>query len=95
MNKYVKIVIDTLIEIGEQENNKALLEVNEKTKLFGANGVLDSVGIVFLIAELEENIDEEFDIQVSLADEKAMSRATSPFRNVEALAKYIQEIVEE
>ncbi|HDY7733644.1 TPA: hypothetical protein RQK28_001787 [Vibrio vulnificus] len=95
MEKYIELVLATLHEMGEDEDNQALVEAHEKTKLFGASGVLDSVGIVFLITELEEKISDDFDIDVTLADEKAMSQVTSPFRNVETLAKYIAQLVEE
>ncbi|MDF2153928.1 hypothetical protein [Vibrio sp. CAU 1672] len=94
MDKYIDLVLSTLIEMGEDDDNAALIEANAKTKLFGTNGVLDSVGIVFLITELEEKISDEFDVDVTLADEKAMSQVTSPFRNVETLAKYIAQLVE-
>lgn len=94
MEKYIGLVISSLHEMGEDEDNTALIEANVKTKLFGANGVLDSVGVVFLITELEEKISDEFNIDVTLADEKAMSQVTSPFRNVETLSKYISQLVE-
>lgn len=95
MEKYLELVLSTLHEMGEDEDNEVLVEAHVKTKLFGANGVLDSVGIVFLITELEEKISDDFDVDVTLADEKAMSQMTSPFRNVETLAKYIAQLVEE
>lgn len=95
MEKYLELVLSTLHEMGEDEDNEALVEAHIKTKLFGANGVLDSVGIVFLITELEEKINDDFGVDVTLADEKAMSQVTSPFRNVETLAKYIAQLVEE
>jgi hypothetical protein len=53
------------------------------------------MGIVFLVSELEDLISDEFDAHVTLADEKAMSQVTSPFRNVETLGAYIQKLVEE
>jgi acyl carrier protein len=81
--------------MGEDDDNEALINAHEKTKIFGTNGVLDSVGIVFLITELEEKISDDFDCDITLADEKAMSQVTSPFRNVETLAKYIEQLVTE
>ena len=93
MKEYVEIVLSTLHEMGNEDNNQQLLEANEKTKLFGSSGVLDSVGIVFLITELEEKVYDEFDVEITLADERAMSQRTSPFRNVESLAKYLSELV--
>jgi acyl carrier protein len=95
MNKYIELITSTLTEIGEDEDNSLFMNTNEKTKLFGTNGILDSVGVVFLITELEEKISDDFGVDITLADEKAMSQSTSPFRNVETLAKYISMLVEE
>ncbi|MCR9298794.1 hypothetical protein NB466_07810 [Vibrio fluvialis] len=95
MQKYTDFILSVLVEMGEDDDNKELIEANSKTKLFGSQGVLDSVGIVFLITELEERISDDFDIDVTLADEKAMSQVTSPFRNVETLAKYIESLIQQ
>lgn len=95
MEKYINLIVSALHEMGEDEDNQSLKDANNKTKLFGANGVLDSVGVVFLITELEEKISDEFDVDVTLADEKAMSQVTSPFRNVETLATYISQLIAE
>ena len=54
---------------------------------------LDSIGLVTLIADLEEDIRVATGKTVTLADEKAMSRLTSPFRRVDLLAEYVVEIV--
>ena len=53
------------------------------------------MGLVYLITDIEEKISDEFSKHIVLADEKAMSQKTSPFRDVETLAKYIQNILEE
>jgi acyl carrier protein len=95
MKQYIDLVLSTLVEMGEDDDNEALINAHEKTKIFGTNGVLDSVGIVFLITELEEKISDDFNCDITLADEKAMSQVTSPFRNVETLAKYIEQLVTE
>ena len=51
--------------------------------------------LVSFIVELEEAIEEGFDIEISLADEKAMSRRTSPFISVTTLSTYIIERINE
>ena len=69
------------------ENIKLSLD----SKLFGGGGPLDSMALVNLVVELEEYIEDEFGITVVLADEKAMSRRTSPFSRVSYLTDYIKE----
>ncbi|MEZ8825295.1 hypothetical protein AB6E04_13090 [Vibrio amylolyticus] len=95
MDKYIELIISALVEMGEDEDNQDLVNANSKTKLFGTNGILDSVGIVFLMTELEEKISDDFGVDLTLADEKAMSQVTSPFRSVETLAKYLSVLLEE
>ncbi len=63
--------------------------------LFGPGGHVDSLGLVTLIAAVEREIEERFDAFVILADERAMSRAKSPFRTVGTLAEYAAERIQE
>jgi D-alanine--poly(phosphoribitol) ligase subunit 2 len=46
---------------------------------------------VNFIVSLEQGIADEFGLAVTLADEKAFSRETSPFRTVGSLADYVME----
>lgn len=63
-------------------------ETTDETRLFGAGGVLDSLGLVHLIVLLEARLDERFGIAVTLADERALSERKSPFRTVGSLTDY-------
>ena len=85
-----KIIIDTLKELNEELENEAFLNPNSKTKLYGGDGAMDSLALVSFIADLEDKISDEFEKDIILADEKAMSSKTSPFRNVESLSSYIK-----
>lgn len=89
-----KIIISTLIELNEELDNKELENPTKSTRLYGARGTLDSLALVALITDLEESISEQFDVSIVLADEKAMSQKTSPFRSVESLSSYIEKLLE-
>jgi D-alanine--poly(phosphoribitol) ligase subunit 2 len=65
----------------------------EELKLFGGDGLLDSIGLVGLVVTIEEDIDDKFNKSIILADEKAMSRRTSPFARVSYLVDYIYELL--
>ena len=93
LNNISLLVIDAVKEIGEDQDSDSLKNPTNDTVLFGKN--LDSMGIVFLVTELEERISDEFDIDVALADERAMSQKTSPFRSVKTLTKYVQTLITE
>ncbi|WP_319085121.1 hypothetical protein [Aliarcobacter skirrowii] len=92
--KIEKIIIDTLKELNEELENEAFLNPNSKTKLYGGNGAMDSLALVSFIADLEDKISDEFEKHIILADEKAMSAKTSPFRNIESLTSYIKSLLE-
>lgn len=89
------IIIESLKEYNQELQNAELDNPTNKTKLYGEKSVLDSMGLVYLITDIEERISDEFEKDIVLADEKAMSQKTSPFRDVETLAKYIQNLLEE
>ena len=92
--KIEKIIIDTLKDLNEELENEAFLNPNSKTKLYGGNGAMDSLALVSFIADLEDKISDEFEKDIILADEKAMSAKTSPFRNIESLSSYIKSLLE-
>jgi acyl carrier protein len=93
--KIEKIIVEALEELNEELENESLNEITKETKLYGGNSALDSLALVSLITDLEERISDEFDKDIVLADEKAMSQRTSPFRNVESLTNYISNLIEE
>jgi acyl carrier protein len=61
----------------------------ESTYLIGSGSLLDSLGLVTLIVDLEQRLEDEYGISLTLADERAMSQKNSPFRTVRSLADYI------
>ena len=69
--------------------------INENSVIYGDNSPLDSLALVSLIVAVEQNIEDEFGISITLADERAMSQENSPFRSVRSLADYVETILKE
>ena len=67
----------------------------ENPVIFGGESPLDSLGLVNFLADLEYRLAEDFGREVVLASERAMSRQRSPFRDVDTLAGYLQELLSE
>lgn len=88
-------IIECLKELNEELENEFLNNPTKETKLYGGSGALDSLALVSFITDLEERISDEFEKDIVLADEKAMSQRTSPFRNVESLTLYIEKLLVE
>jgi acyl carrier protein len=61
----------------------------------GSGRVVDSIGLVTLIVDVENRVAEETGQSVSLMDDRAMSQTRSPFRTVGSLAEYVTELTRE
>ncbi len=87
----IRCATDALIEAGQNKN----IILRHDSQLYGRGGVLDSLGLVRLIAELEQEIYEYSKTNITLADEKAMSQKSSPFLSVSTLSDYILKLLQE
>jgi acyl carrier protein len=65
------------------------------TVLLGANGTLDSLGLVSLLVTVEQRIAADFNVPVTLASEKAFSMRNSPFASIGSLTDYVRTLLEE
>jgi len=90
-----KLIFNSIEEINEQLPLEQQLTQSTKTVLFGKDGKLDSLGLVTLLVLIEQNIEDEFDLSITIADERAMSQKHSPFRTVGILADYIDMLLKE
>jgi acyl carrier protein len=84
-----EIVIASLNEVFAQTGMPAPDALGEDTVLVGADPVLDSLGVVQLIVEVEQRVEQGHNISVTLANDKAMSARNSPFRTVGVLADHV------
>jgi acyl carrier protein len=57
--------------------------------LVGEQSALDSLGFVQFIIFIEQKIEEEFGVQISIVDEKAFAQKNNPFKTVGSLLEFI------
>jgi len=69
-------------------------QLTRETCLFGPSGLLDSLGLVSVLVELEQKVSDISGRSVSLMDDKAMSETSSPFRTIRSLAEYLERQLE-
>ena len=93
--KVQKAIFSAVEEINTQLPNEEKFEINNDSVLYGSKGKLDSLGLINLIVAIEQDIEDEFDIPITLADERAMSQQASPFRTVETMVDYIEMLLDE
>jgi acyl carrier protein len=89
------VIINSIKELNNNLSKDNKLELSKKTILFGKDGKLDSLGLVNLLVIMEQNIEDEFDVCIIIADERAMSQKHSPFRTIGTLADYIIMLLKE
>ena len=89
------LLTECLEELAEQSERPLPDPVSEATPLMGEAAALDSLGLVNLIVDLEGRLLDDFDVEVTLADERAMSLEDSPFRTVGTLAEYAHNLASE
>lgn len=97
MQEKIQILILTHLKNSAKDYKIAEFEnANLDTLLYnGSDGNLDSLGLIILIADLEELINKEFSKEIVLANERVMSMKNSPFKDVKSLSTYIHEKIEE
>jgi acyl carrier protein len=91
----LSLVIDGLRDVLTMSDRPIPAELDATTSLIGKQAVLDSLALVTLIVDLEQRIEEEYDVALTLADDRAMSQKHSPFRTVGSLSGYIETLLSE
>ena len=91
----MQVVYEVIDDMNSQLPGEKQLERSPDTALFGDSSRLESLDLVNLVVTLEEKINEDFAVAISLVDERAMSQETSPFRTIGSLAQYISYLLEE
>ena len=90
MKKNIESLIFTsLDETVESLSNKIEVKKHNETNLFGGDGVLDSLGLVNFLINLEQKIEDTYGVELTIASEKAMSLKNSPFKTVGTLNDYL------
>jgi acyl carrier protein len=82
------VVLSSLTELLTQ-NGETPGVLDENVVLVGKEAVLDSLGLVSLIVEVEQVLETEHDTSVTLANDRAMSERNSPFRTAGAFADHV------
>jgi acyl carrier protein len=88
-------IYPALSEVLSDNGVEARPHLRPDTSLFGDGSPLDSLGLVSLLAIVEERVQTSHKKDIVLASETVFSRVHSPFRTVSALADYVAELLAE
>jgi acyl carrier protein len=92
-DKILELVTEAANELNQFIDFKMPLDEGRDCELYGQGGLLDSISLVTLIVKVEEKIENEFDVGIILASEKAMSQHRSPFHSIGTLSDYIESLL--
>ena len=90
-----QILIDNLRTILMDRDRTLTQPLGPDTHLIGPASVLDSIGLVTLLADVEDAVNTKAGAAITIADDRAMSQRTSPFRTVGSLGDYIARLLSE
>ena len=92
--RIVQAIFRAIDEVNPARPFEMRVQKSLEAALIGEDAVLDSLGLVNLIVAIEEQIAEGFGVTINIADEKARSQPSSPFRTIQMLAAYISTLLE-
>lgn len=81
-------------ELNKQLPKGAAVAKSSDAVLYGRTGKLESIDVVTLIMEVEDQIRAEFGTSITIADDRAMSMENSPFLTLGTLTDYVAELVD-
>ena len=87
----LELVRSVVAELSDDLGYDRLRDPAPDTPLFGGDDGIDSLSLVHVVAGVERAAQQAYGRAVVLADERAMSRRSSPFRTVGTLAALLQE----
>lgn len=90
-----QIVLRAVRAVFEQTGDALPATLTGDSVLVGPDAIIDSLGVVSLIVEIEQIVEGEHGVSVILANDKAMSAKNSPFRTVGVLAAHVVATIEE
>lgn len=88
-----EIIMNSLKTINEELDEEEKVEIGPESGLFGVGCPLDSLSLVSLIVDVEEEINARVKEPVALMDDMAVMREPSPFGSVKSLKEYIMELL--
>ena len=88
-----RIVAEAVAELNLQRSAEDQIRKDPHALLFGPGGSLDSLGLVQLIAGVENGVEDASGQRVNLADEALLESAENPFRSIASLCAYLEQLV--
>lgn len=89
--RLLELIAEVIDDMNRRRDEKIPTDDLPGLALYGDAGVFDSMHLVNFLTQLEEAIEDEFDAEISLTSEKAVSQRVSPFSRVGKLIDFAAE----
>jgi acyl carrier protein len=89
-----EVVLQAIRAANLARDPAAQLVISPDAPIFGAESPLDSLGLVALLMDIEEGL-QDLGCDLNLSDERAVSQTRSPFRTVRSIVAYIGTLARE
>ena len=88
-NQALEIICEAIKDLNEELDYESLQSPHEGTLIYGGFDGIDSLSLVSLIANIEQQVAKVTNKPLSLTDEEAMLFEESPYSNVGSLAEFV------
>jgi acyl carrier protein len=83
------IVFEALSELNKYRSSELPIVISDEVILYGSGSPLDSLDLVSIITDVEEKIQDELDLKLSLTDDFALAAQPSPYDSVKNLIDFV------
>jgi len=90
----VTLINDCMQNLPHENGEEIFNNLTAESALFGKDGVLDSIGLVSLVVAVEQAVEDAYGLSISLADDRAMSQKSSPYKTIGSLAEYAGRLIQ-
>ncbi len=91
--KAMDLIYSAIDEVNAQAHDQPRINKLPDTPLLGKAGSLDSLTLVNLLLEIEQQIEDRTGRKVVLVDESAMTLEENPFLTIATLAAHLERVL--
>lgn len=92
-NQGFDIIYAAIDELNGQSAEGETIAKDPTTRLFGADGGIDSLALVNLVVAIENHIEDTTGKTIVLVHEDVMAMENNPFHTVATLADYLDSVI--
>ncbi len=94
-NDILEAIYASIDQVNRQNPDAKPIRKALDTPLYGSKSDLDSLGLINFVVGVEQNIEQKFQVAITLVDDRALLQEILPFSTVQALVDYVEELIQE